>query len=151
MSLQDPELLDVQAVISHFGDQGCYDVYTLHHKFGFPRSLVPRMLPHEDMMGRYRFMLEELNEFKDSLDAGDLSKMWDALLDLVYVAKGTAVQLGLPWGMGWYEVHSANMRKIKSPQKTDRGHDLLKPPDWTPPDAALEALLPIYGYQGDGS
>ena len=141
----EEEALSFIQAMDTYGDLECANVHELHEKFDFPRSLEPRHLEHEDMMGRFRFMLEELHEFKDALDAGDLPEMFDALLDLVYVAKGTAVQLGLPWSQGWDSIHRANMDKERSEHKTDRGYDLIKPEGWVAPDHT--ELLVQYGWK----
>jgi predicted HAD superfamily Cof-like phosphohydrolase len=131
---------DFEIAMAFFADFECSDVYELHAKFGFTRSVKPRNLPVDDMLGRYRFLLEEVTEFKEAVEAGDMAKMFDALLDIVYVAKGTAIQLGFPWSDGWDEVQRANMAKEVSPVKSNRGgHDLLKPPGWKPPD--IEGIL----------
>jgi predicted HAD superfamily Cof-like phosphohydrolase len=68
--------------------------------------------------------------------------MGDALIDLVYVALGTADLMGLPWEKMFEEVQRANMAKERaksadeSMAKTGRGHvlDVVKPAGWTPPD-----------------
>lgn len=134
--------------LAYFGDLEMADVYALHHKFSFPRAVAPRLLSIEDMAGRFRFMLEELNEFMEAVEQQDLAEAFDALIDLVYVAKGTAVQLGLPWSEGWDAVHDANMAKVRSPSKTDRGFDLLKPDGWKAPNHAK--LLEFHGYSASG-
>jgi len=149
MDTDDYDYDEYTLALEYYGCLEMADVHALHTKFDFPRALQPRLLPVEDMMGRYRFMLEELNEFKEAMEKGDLVEAFDALLDLTYVAKGTAVQLGLPWSEGWDRVQLANMAKVRSPEKTDRGFDLLKPDGWTPPDHW--PVLRAKGYEGDES
>ena len=39
---------------------------------------------------------------------------YDALIDLTYVAMGTAYMMGLPWQDLWDEVQRANMSKVRA-------------------------------------
>lgn len=107
------------------------DVKDFHVKFHQLVGEQPRMLTRRKLLERVRFLQEELDELKK---AETLADMFDALLDLVYVAKGTAVMMGLPWREGWIEVQTKNMQKIV--KETHRGNrvDVGKPAGWTPPD-----------------
>lgn len=80
-------------------------------------------------------------------DAQDIDEQADALIDLVYVAKGTAVMMGLPWDMLWDDVQRANMSKEAGVGK--RGHlvDCIKPPGWVPPQT--HEILQLAGYRDD--
>lgn len=118
------------------------DVRTFTETFDLcPKSWLdtPGRLPKKLLQERIDFLQEELDELRDARDDASLSGQFDALLDLVYVAIGTAIMMGLPWQRGWDLVHAANMKKRRG--VTHRGHevDLVKPPGWEPPD--LEALL----------
>ena len=88
-------------------------------------------------------MLEELTEIEAAYEASDLPGVLDGLIDLVYVALGTGVCMGLPWAAAWEEVHRANMSKVRganaSRDLSTHAVDLIKPPDWRPPD--LDAVL----------
>lgn len=108
----------------------------VHHK---PTHLTPRKL-HE----RATFMEEELNEFSEAIRNDDLAEMADALVDLVYVALGTAASMGLPWQVLWDDVQRANMSKVRGVGK--RGHlvDCVKPEGWKPPQTL--AILEAHGY-----
>jgi predicted HAD superfamily Cof-like phosphohydrolase len=102
---------------------------------------------------RFNFMHEELYEFRNGWREGDLAQMADALVDLVYVAMGTAQFLGLPWQEIWDEVQRANMTKIRaasseeSGEKTGRHHhfDVVKPDGFVPPD--VRGILEQHGFQ----
>lgn len=115
--------------MSHFND-----VKEFHQKFGLIWADEPGHLTVRKLIERIEFMQEELNEFIDAVHLQDLAKQADALVDLVYVALGTAVQLGLPWQALWDDVHAANMRKARG--VTKRGHqvDVTKPPGWRGPE-----------------
>ncbi len=84
-------------------------------------------------------MEEELEEFEIGKGADDHAQMFDALLDLVYVAMGTAHLLGYPWQAGWEAVQAANMAKVRaaadgSDSKRGSSYDVVKPLGWLPPD-----------------
>lgn len=102
------------------------------------------------MAFRIKFLEEELQEFKDAYAEGDHAGMFDALLDLVYVAHGTAHLQGYPWVQGWALVQAANMAKVRaqpdgSNSKRGSGWDVVKPEGWTAPDIAQ--LLTEYGWE----
>lgn len=61
-----------------------------------------------------------------------LAEVADGLADLIYVAVGAALELGIPLGAVWAEVHAANLRKAGGPRRQDG--KVLKPDGWTPPD-----------------
>lgn len=114
------------------------DVRAFNEKFGIAYQGPPKHLDPETAAYRIRFMQEELHEYIAAYRDGDLEKQFDALLDLVYVAMGTAVFQGFPWEQGWREVQRANMAKVRatSEQESKRGSklDVIKPPGWCGPD-----------------
>lgn len=146
------------------------DVGRFHTKFGLPVSFEePQDIDPEVLLFRARFLQEELHEFMDAAGmvwAGDGSdtivyaepgeevdldhvQLFDALLDLVYVAMGTAHMLGYPWEAGWNRVQNANMQKVRarkdgSDSKRGSSFDVVKPEGWRPPD--IEGLLQAYGW-----
>lgn len=133
-----------------------HDVGMFQEKFGMDNCTFhapgPRPEDKELIDFREKFMNEELYEFAVAREQGDIVRMFDALLDLVYVAEGTAHFLGLPWDEGWAEVQRANMKKRRatsveeSQASTGRGSafDVVKPEGWTPPD--LAKILRRYGF-----
>jgi predicted HAD superfamily Cof-like phosphohydrolase len=139
--------------MTNFGDVGQF-----HHKFGLP-SVVhdggPKQVSLEDdelqelLQFRYNFLVEELVEYKLAWDNDDIMEMADALVDLVYVAMGTAHYLGLPWEQLWNEVQRANMRKERAsgdnPGKRGTMFDVVKPPGWKKPN--LRAVLEAFGWE----
>ena len=69
------------------------DIEEFHQEFCLPQADEPavELNEHPDIMDfRVRFLDEELAEFKDALKEGDRVKAFDALMDLTYVAMGTA-------------------------------------------------------------
>ena len=114
------------------------DVGEFHEKFDLPRSEdggQPTHLDRSALAFRVGFMLEELCEFNRAASQDDLAGMLDALVDLIYVASGTAHLMRLPLNEAWAEVHRANLAKERGPTAT-RGHalDVRKPPGWVAPD-----------------
>lgn len=129
------------------------DVANFHHRFGLDNTVYnepgPRSWDPELIQFRAKFMAEELKEFNDAVAEQDHAKMFDALIDLVYVAHGTAHLLGYPWEGGWAAVHEANMNKVRAASDGSdsvRGSalDVVKPEGWTPPDIA--GILNHYGF-----
>lgn len=128
-------------------DHECLDVMNFHVKFG---QLAPSEVTHltkRKLMERAKFHFEEAyEEFCKAVEAQDMELMADALVDGVYVLKGTAVMLGLCpiWRALWDDVHGANMRKV--PGTTHRGNkvDVMKPPGWVGPQTG--AVLSMAGY-----
>jgi len=111
------------------------DVRDFHRKFGLPSDGPARRLDDVERIFREKFMEEELKEYKEADTKAD---QLDALVDLCYVAIGTAVMQGFDFDEAWRRVHEANMKKVRvsSASQSKRGStlDVVKPPGWTPPD-----------------
>ena len=119
------------------------DVLTFHKKFNQIHADSPVFVSQRLMKERFNFLMEELNEFwSKGVVPSNMEEIADGLIDLVYVAKGTAVMLGLApaWKDLWDDVQRANMAKV--PKVTHRGtsHDVGKPEGWVGPKT-LEILM----------
>jgi predicted HAD superfamily Cof-like phosphohydrolase len=120
-----------------FGDVGDF-----HHKFGQPYAAYTKRCefpPQEVINYRLKFIDEEVTELKESLEARDMAGVLDALVDLVYVALGTAHYLQAPFPEAWREVHAANMRKVRASgldpdHKRGPCEPMRKPEGWVAPD-----------------
>ena len=134
------------------------DVGLFHRKFNLPAVNNPRFavadneVPLDLLKFRADFLQEELDEFNRAVDSDDVPGMFDALIDLVYVALGTAHIMNLPWEAGWDQVQRANMAKVRaakdgSDSKRGSGWDVVKPDGWRAPD--LEAVLQSMGWTAD--
>lgn len=130
------------------------DVVAFHERFRLPNHNVrPLGLLENDVMEfRLKFLREELQEMADSHDKGDLLGFLDGLLDLVYVAYGTASMAGVSdrlWLGLWQLVQNANMLKVRAESqddsyvKTGRGHnfDVVKPNGWVAPTEKQRELI----------
>lgn len=116
-----------------------------HKKFGIAYDGPPRRLPPGLRDFRINFLKEELQEYIDAVTVGNLEKQFDALIDLVYVALGTAHLQGLPFRAGFDRVQYANMQKMKATRETEgtRPHlfDITKPYGWKAP-VLLDLITP---------
>lgn len=87
---------------------------------------------------RIELIREEFEkEFIPAVEAGDVVAATDAILDLVFVAVGAAVEFGVDLEPCWQEVVRTNMAKRGGHKRADG--KWIKPPDWQPPNIA--ALL----------
>ena len=123
------------------------DVHEFHTHFGLDDAYAkkPSIEKKELMEFRAKFLIEEAHEFADAINEGNIVKAFDALIDIVYVALGTALLMNVPWYSGWMVVHACNMRKKRAVKKEEstRGttYDVVKPEGWVPPELMLEAKL----------
>ncbi len=124
------------------------DVGLFHQKFSLPHlgdGSPPHLLSPDEFSFRYEFLQEELTELLEAHARGDLAGFLDGLVDLVYVACGTAHLAGLPFDEAWAEVQRANLSKERAAGADDarstRGHalDVVKPAGFVPPD--IEGIL----------
>lgn len=121
----------------------------LHKKFDFPRADIrdPGILTEQEFNFRFKFLQEELQEFKDAYEDDDEIKMLDALLDLVIVAHGTACFMGISkelWRDCFDAVNEANAKKVRGVTKNrgsiSAGYDLVKPAGWQSPNQKIADL-----------
>ena len=130
-------------------------VHAFHKKFGVPETWCPEDRPSREVFEfRSKFLQEELNEFISAMGGEEesLVKGFDALLDLVYVAKGTALMMGVTptaWAQGMAEVQRANLSKVRATDATQskRGStlDVVKPQGWHGPEDRLKEILRSLG------
>ncbi|PRY38484.1 phosphoribosyl-ATP pyrophosphohydrolase [Spirosoma oryzae] len=89
------------------------DVAAFRAAMGLPIGDKPR-LPHQiDHRLHVGLLQEELDELNQAAQSNDLVETFDGLLDLIYVACGTILDLGLGElaQTGWNEVQRSNMSK----------------------------------------
>lgn len=118
-------------------------VQKFHDKYDLHRPEKPEMLDEETYEFRVKFMEEELEEYREAYERGDLEGCFDALVDLKYVVDGTADLHGFPMNRGTGEVQRANMQKRRAESADestrDTELDVVKPEGWEPPK--MEAVL----------
>ena len=108
---------------------------------GIEPASSPTIVSAEYFMARADFMVEEINEFVESCMEGHIVGAADALADVVYVAVGTALSMGIPLDKVWDVVHSANMAKRPGMTKRGIANDAVKPEGWVGPEKAIAAIL----------
>jgi predicted HAD superfamily Cof-like phosphohydrolase len=101
----------------------------------------PTLVDGEYCVARANFMSEEVDEFLEAALGGNLVGVADALGDVIYVAVGTALTMGIPLDKVWDLIQAANMRKVKGMTKRGIANDAVKPPGWVGPEAGIAALL----------
>jgi predicted HAD superfamily Cof-like phosphohydrolase len=118
------------------------DLYALikefHTKFKLDYEGPPRNLDSDLATFRIDFMDEELSEYALATTTGVLHGQLDALVDLVYVALGTAYMQGFNFNEAFKRVHEANMNKVRTPSTKESlrnsEYDVVKPKGWVAPD-----------------
>ena len=81
--------------------------------------------------------MEELAEYTQAITKKDDAGALDALVDIVYIALGTAWLFNLPFEKAWKEVQTANMKKIRAKSKSKKrgtAFDVIKPKGWKAPN-----------------
>lgn len=108
--------------------------------FNHPTSDYPKYLDPERVDKRYHWMLEELNEFRV---AKEIVGQADAMIDLIYFALGTMVEMGIKPDNLFRIVHQANMSKLWEDGKPHYYIDgkVKKPGVWQDPHDTLEACI----------
>ena len=108
-------------------------VHQFHERFGLMRNERPT-LPGRDVH-RLRTLLidEELAEFRNAGEAGDLVGVADALADLLYGVYGAAAEYGIDLGPVFAEIHRSNMTKGRALCGCRRDGKVAKGPDYQPP------------------
>jgi len=121
-------------------DNEFYMVYDFHKKFSHPVSDEPKMLSKDRAFVRGKWMQEELLEF---YFAEDIVAQSDGLIDLIYFALGTLVEMGVPPQKIFEIVHNANMSKLWEDGKPRYNKDgkTMKPPTWQDPTQELAKAI----------
>jgi predicted HAD superfamily Cof-like phosphohydrolase len=83
--------------------------------FGKPNNYEPTIPEEKEWKFVYDFILEELEEYREACENGDIVEVLDALCDITYVSLGNGVMLhGLKdkiWP-AYQEVQASNMSKV---------------------------------------
>ena len=114
------------------------DIDSFHKKFKFEKN-DNVVIPDDNELVNFRtsFLMEELAEYTNAITKKDSAAALDALVDIVYIALGTAWLFNLPFEKAWNEVQKANMSKIRTKSKSKKrgtSFDVVKPKGWIAPD-----------------
>ena len=115
-------------------------VKDFHLRFGHPVSETPVMLKEDRVKKRYAWILEEVNEF---IEAEDIVEQADAMIDVIYFALGTLVEMGIEPDEIFKIVHTANMSKSWDDGKLHYSADgkTIKPCTWEDPYHKMEEAI----------
>ncbi len=90
------------------------EVETFNRTFNKPNNYEPTIPDKKEWQFVYDFVLEELEEYREACERGDIVEVLDALCDITYVSLGNGVMLhGLKdkiWP-AYLEVQASNMSK----------------------------------------
>ena len=111
------------------------EVQDFNQTFGKPNNYKPIIPEKKEWQFVYDFILEELEEYKEACEKGDIVGILDALCDITYVSLGNGTLLHGLKGKIWeayQEVQASNMSKscasIKEAEETvkvrseEKGH-----------------------------
>ena len=90
------------------------EVETFNETFGKPNNYIPTIGDKKEWMFVYDFIQEELAEYKEACEKGDIVEVLDALCDITYVSLGNGAMLHGLKGHIWeayQEVQASNMSK----------------------------------------
>ena len=90
------------------------EVETFNDTMGKPNTYTPNIPSEKEWKFVYEFILEELEEYKQACEEGNIVEVLDALCDITYVATGNGVMLhGLKdkFMDAYAEVQASNMSK----------------------------------------
>jgi predicted HAD superfamily Cof-like phosphohydrolase len=110
-------------------------------RMGQPVADVPTKMDVDRRQNRFEYMDEELLEF---FSATDLVDQADAMIDLIYLALGTLVELGVEPDELFRIVHHANMSKLwpdGKPRLDSETGKVVKPPTFVRPEPWLGAEI----------
>ena len=115
-------------------------VKQFHLSFGHPAKDKPTFMDADRAKKRYCWMLEEIDEF---LEADEIVEQADAMIDLIYFALGTLVEMGVKPDELFDIVHGANMSKLwedGKPHYNEMGKT-VKPSTWEDPHEKLKLAI----------
>lgn len=115
-------------------------VSQFHRRFGLPIADSAREMPIHRARVRASWMAEELEEF---LSTSDLVNQTDAMIDLIYLAIGTLVEIGVPPSTIFSIVHESNLAKVwpDGSVHLDPNGKVIKPKTWHSPNTEIRKYL----------
>lgn len=115
-------------------------VRDFHRIFSHPIADQPKLLGRERAISRCAWMREEIDEFET---ATDVYGQADAMIDLIYFALGTLVEMGVKPSEAFAIVHEANMTKVWPDGSLRYREDgkTIKPPGWLDPFPRLKKAI----------
>ena len=89
-------------------------VVEFHEKFKQGFNTTPRLITKDESDLRYRLGKEELDEYQEAVDDGNIIEVADSLADQLYILLGTVIKHGLQDMIipAFDLVHQNNMAKL---------------------------------------
>lgn len=117
-------------------------VKEFHKLYNVPAPETAAIPSQERVELRYNLIDEELEEFADACESGDLTKVADAIGDMLYVVFGAAVEFGINMQPVVDEIHRSNLTKLGADGKPVYRKDgkVVKGPNYQPPNITLEMM-----------
>ena len=100
-------------------------------------SNKPTFLSQDRVSIRYTWMKEELEEF---FEAQNIYEQVDSIIDLLYYALGTLVELGVEPDELFILLHEWNLKKLDKICFDESGK-VLKPEGWEHPDKEIKEII----------
>ena len=104
------------------------EVEEFNHTMGKPNNYKPTIPKRKEWQFVYDFVLEELEEYREACERGDIVEILYALCDITYVSLGNGAMLhGLKdkvWP-AYQEVQASNMSKSCSDEKKSSPYALV--------------------------
>lgn len=126
------------------------DVKKFHYAFNHPVAKKPTVMDIDRAIKRVAWMNEEINEFIEATKKKDIYEQADAMIDLIYFALGTLVEMGIKPEPIFNIVQHANMSKLwedGKPHYNDVGK-VIKPKGWEDPHDKIVEVINNMGYKG---
>lgn len=104
-------------------------VKEFHKKFKVPVLVKPSLIPADRATHRYNLMKEEVEEYIEGAQSGDLENIAKELVDILYALYGTILEHGLQdtFDRIFEEVHRSHMSKDYAEYKMVKGEHYFKP------------------------
>lgn len=102
-----------------------------------PIREFPQFLSRQRCNIRCKWMREEIEEFENS---DTVYEQADAIIDLLYYAIGSLVEMGVKPDELFMLVHEYNVKKLIGKQ-CDRDGKIMKPYGWRHPDKEIKEII----------
>lgn len=116
------------------------EVREFHKAFNHPIKHRPTPATLDRANVRMSWIEEEIDEFIQAVEDKDIVEQADAMIDVIYFAIGTLVEIGVEPQSLFEIVQKANMSKLWDDGKPHYKNDgkIMKPPSWIDPHPLLE-------------
>ena len=118
-------------------------VKEFHKAFNHPIAEKPTLMSLKRAEKRYKWMKEEIDEFIEATENGDIYEQVDAMIDNIYFALGTLVEIGVYPEKIFEIVQNANMSKLWEDGKPRYNKDgkVIKPNGWQDPHDLIKTEI----------